>query len=300
MSYETVLITGGSGFIGSHVARNLSHIAKKVVIFDRHCNNLVDNVVVEKGNAEDFDSLVSCVRKYDVSWIVHLAGPLIMETEQSPGVCLQAMIRMMINCLRVCHVQGIRMVWASSIAVFSKNTRPISDRTRRRPDLFYGLGKKICEDIAAHFVKDRYVQCWGFRLPVVYGRGRRDGATAFISRLIDQRPEDAPVLVPRLKTKMCYQYVIDSARILCLPIAERRFPSEPSINTPGHVATVEELLHIVQDLKGFLKYEVSADFVKLPYAIDSECFRTTYPDFRALDLREGIHYALGTVVARYS
>lgn len=83
---KTILITGGCGFIGSHVVRHFvkKYPEYKIINLDNltyagNLDNLKDiencpNYVFEKCNIEDFDSVYEIVEDYDVDNIIHLAA----------------------------------------------------------------------------------------------------------------------------------------------------------------------------------------------------------------------------------
>ncbi|MFW9838177.1 MAG: 3-hydroxyacyl-CoA dehydrogenase family protein [Candidatus Thorarchaeota archaeon] len=81
MSAGSVLITGGTGFIGTHLARKLVAIESKVVLFDLYSNNhsvndLKNKVTIVKGDVADFQGLVDVIKEYNVDSVIHTAAML--------------------------------------------------------------------------------------------------------------------------------------------------------------------------------------------------------------------------------
>src|SRR5690606_23192746 len=78
----TVLVTGGAGYIGSHMVLNLADSGEEVVVLD----NLVTGfdwaidarARFEPGNAGDIDLVTGLIGKYGITEIVHFAGSIVV------------------------------------------------------------------------------------------------------------------------------------------------------------------------------------------------------------------------------
>jgi nucleoside-diphosphate-sugar epimerase len=126
---DTVLVTGGSGFIGSHVCRMLAERGDRVINFDvfrrqpplvwlmRECEN---DIIFEKGGVEALGQLIAVVRKYMPNKIVHLAASIDMESLESyPMQVYYSFVGGTINVLEAMRLLGgvERLVNISSIGV---------------------------------------------------------------------------------------------------------------------------------------------------------------------------------------
>ena len=74
-----ILVTGGSGFIGSHTVRALHDVGEKSVVVARRSTEvpaaLADlPVVAEQGDVADLETLRAIGRRHEITGIVHLAG----------------------------------------------------------------------------------------------------------------------------------------------------------------------------------------------------------------------------------
>lgn len=81
----TVMITGGAGFIGSHICVELIHAGRNVVVYDNFCNshpeviNRIRRITgtapeVVKGDVRDVEALISALSAHGCSAVIHLAG----------------------------------------------------------------------------------------------------------------------------------------------------------------------------------------------------------------------------------
>ena len=81
MKGQNVLIIGGSGFIGSHLADDLLNIkVKKLIIIDNlsvgkkeNIKKIIHQVTFIKKNAENFNLLKKTIKKYNINTIFNLA-----------------------------------------------------------------------------------------------------------------------------------------------------------------------------------------------------------------------------------
>ncbi|MFW9910826.1 MAG: NAD-dependent epimerase/dehydratase family protein, partial [Candidatus Thorarchaeota archaeon] len=81
MSEGSVLITGGTGFIASHLARKIVKQGCKVVLFDLYPNresirDIEDQVEVVSGDVVDHQSLLDTLENFNVDSVIHTAAML--------------------------------------------------------------------------------------------------------------------------------------------------------------------------------------------------------------------------------
>jgi len=127
-----VLITGGSGFIGSHVVDKLVEYGYNVRVFDK-VEPHIDNVEWFKGDLLDSHHLLeACV---DVEVIYHLAAIADVNVALShPELCLQVNEQGTLNLLRAATArEAERFVLASTTWVYGKRNEPVDEETSIQP-----------------------------------------------------------------------------------------------------------------------------------------------------------------------
>ena len=191
---ESVLVTGGTGLIGAHVARRLLAVGCRPVLFDAapsaaNIQDLNGQVTVERGDVSDLTDLLRVVRKHSVERVIHLAAVLTIQAALNPSRAL------LINCLGTSHIFELarafafkRVVYASSAAVYAP--RPCYDALLGRhrvneadppaPGDLYGSTKSMCEGLGAQAVRDG-LDVVGLRPVMTFGVGRMTGAVGILN-----------------------------------------------------------------------------------------------------------------------
>lgn len=203
---KAVLITGGTGFIGSHLARKLVSDGANVVLFDIQPNeqrvkDILDQVKIVKGDVVDYESLVAVIKEHDVGSVIHTAAMLSVAAAEEIRTAYNVNIEGTFNLLEACRTNGVkRFVFVSSLSAFGPNTPfPFHEKSYREPASFYGASK-VCGEVLGTFYSlthDMDFRC--VRLAVVIGPGRRgQGATVSFSKFVEDVVLDRPgvILVP--------------------------------------------------------------------------------------------------------
>lgn len=197
---KKVLITGGGGFIGTHIAINLAKTGLKIRLFDLNFSNfdvlnkkLGHNLDVEKiiGNVLDKNALLDAARGCD--YVVHAAAMLgVKNTEQKKLECLNVNIQGTINVLDACVAEKVkRIIFTSSSEVYGEPVEcPISETNSTAPVSLYGVSKLAGEE----FIK-AYQHKYGLDFSIVrffnvYGPGQvaEFVMPKFIKNVLENKP----------------------------------------------------------------------------------------------------------------
>lgn len=199
IGYKKVLVTGGAGFIGSHVAEYLLARGDDVVIIDEmneyydvsikesNLKLLKDNypeegrVSIYRGDICDRRLLEHIFETENIKWICHMAARAgVRPSIQDPFVYIHSNINATTNLMELAHKHGIEnFVFASSSSVYggSKSTFFSEDEVVDHPVSPYAATKKTCELLAYTYHHLYNLKVTGLRFFTVYGpRGRPDMA----------------------------------------------------------------------------------------------------------------------------
>lgn len=146
------LVTGGAGYIGSHVVRSLGSAGLKVVVLDSmtsgHREFVPDGIPFVKGSVLDTALVMRTLRDYRVGGVIHLAGfkyagvsvdrPLHTYDENVTGT---------LSVLHAMETIGVdQMVFSSSAATYgTPNVDIVTEETPTRPESPYGETKLVGE-----------------------------------------------------------------------------------------------------------------------------------------------------------
>jgi UDP-glucose 4-epimerase len=256
----SVLITGGTGFLGLEIAKILIEDGEHVVLFDLYPDaNAVAGLGVEVTIVRrDFSEAADVVRvfsEHDISQVVHLAY-LIADLDSSPAQAIR------VNCagtnllFEAAIARGVqRTVWASSAAacgVITTSTAPrfVTEDDGCLPYGMYSTCKLFNEGNAEALARRSGFDHIALRLPATYGRRRetrRGLAPDFLAVLFAKAGTGETIPAPPADHVVTWSYVTDVARAFHVALRAER-PSRRIYNVPGVSATVAEGVAIVADL----------------------------------------------------
>ena len=260
------MVTGGAGFVGAYVVRDLLLRGERVIVYDvAPIGNALDGVlahverdgiqerlVLERGGLADGWRLLRLCEEHAVSRIAHLASPLTQDVTRDPPSGLRDICQGTSAVFEVARARGIRrVVWASSVAVFGPRTRypdgPLANDAPHLPDSLYGSCKSLCESMARTYWERFGLEAIGLRLTVVYGPGRLRGFMSFPSQMIVRAAKRLPVDVPLADAAINWQYVEDVASLI-IKALDVPHPAVVALNTSGDVRTFREAAELLSGL----------------------------------------------------
>ncbi|MFC1804509.1 NAD-dependent epimerase/dehydratase family protein [Candidatus Omnitrophota bacterium] len=221
---KRIFITGGAGFIGSHIAESLISKGHKVTIYDNfdsgspeNIRSFKDKVKVIRGDIMDYSKLLRAMKGHDV--ISHQAAQLeILRCIDDPLVDLRSNTVGTLNVLKAAAKNKIkRLINASSACVYGQaESLPQGEGHPKNPNWPYGVSKLAAEKYCRIF-QDYYGICvTSLRYGIVYGPREWFGRvlTYFIKRALEKKP----LIVFDRKVTRDFIFVDDVVRFhnLCL------------------------------------------------------------------------------------
>ncbi len=175
------LVTGGAGFIGSHLVSELLDVGHCVNVLDDFStgfsNNLDTkhkNLNIIQGDIRNDTLLIKALR--GVQGVFHLASKVFVEESfQDPDAYFDVNVNGTLKIIKQCIEHKIQnIVFSSSCAVYGKPDRmPITEDTMTFPLSPYGLSKLTAEDCGRLFSQTGQLSFTVLRYFNVYGRGQR-------------------------------------------------------------------------------------------------------------------------------
>lgn len=281
-----VLVTGGSGFLGAYVVRDLISAGHEVVGTDLRPDDLLQEVVVGdlgpdampptyRADISDVTGLLRICRRHSIDAIVHTAGLLSEGCEAAPAHA--AMVNVVGTGTMFELAVGLsidRFVWTSSISVFGyvASDRSVPDDAPHDPTNFYGLYKSTNERQAALYYDRMEVPSTGIRIGFAYGFGRERGRGAWTHELLAKPAIGLPgrvwggdVLVPWLYVEDAAAAIV--AALLAEPVGARVF------NTQGTPRWKHEAVDCVRRLLPDADVELVGEPEGYPTGLDDHTIR---------------------------
>lgn len=255
-----VIITGGGGFLGSQLCRQLlqrgtltgpsgsPETIREIVLLDAFFPGSPSDPRVKhvKGDISDRATVFSAVGAEPATSIFHLASMVSGECEERFDDALRVNLdggRHVFEAARA--VPGLpRVIFASSIACFGGEAMqdPNTDRTKLTPQTTYGMTKAICELLVNDYSRKGFFDGRSARLPTVIIRPGKPNAAAsgWASGMFREPLNSQPCLLP-VRRDQChpmtgYRTVIESLIALHdLPAA--RLAEDRAIGLPAHRVT---------------------------------------------------------------
>ena len=222
---ETVLVTGGAGFIGSHLCDALLAAGQAVVAVDDLSLGSLDNIRhldkeprfrLEELDILDYPRFVALVREAKPETMFHLAANSdIANSQADPGIDLSRTFQTTFNTLSAMRGAACRnIVFASSSAIYGEARGPIDEHYAPLfPVSHYGAAKLASEAFIASFAANYGFRAWIIRFPNVVGERATHGVIFdFLKRLRDN-PDELKVLGNGRQNKP-YLYVKDLVEAL--------------------------------------------------------------------------------------
>jgi UDP-glucose 4-epimerase len=257
-----ILITGGAGFIGSHLARHLLNQDYEVIIFDNFDNfyplemkkmNLAsisskDAYVLVKGDIRDYESFCSALE--DVQVVIHEAAqPGIRISLENPMKTHEVNATGTLNVLRASQEKEVeRVIFASSSSVYGDvNILPFIEECTLFPASPYGVSKLIGEQYARVFWEVYGLSTVSLRYFSVYGpRIRPDLVIPIFTNMLSKN--EKPSIFGDGEQSRDFTYIDDIVDATIRSISQKGIDGEVFNIGTGETITINRIYQIIQDL----------------------------------------------------
>jgi len=257
-----VLITGGAGFIGSHLVDRLVDEGFVVRVLDNFSSGRIDNikhnlnrVEVLKGDLKDPDTALKALK--DVEVVFHFAAnPEVRVSTTNPEVHFKENVVATFNLLEAVRKVGVgQLIFASSSSVYGEpESIPVNEDAPMRPVSVYGASKMACESLIHAYTRLYGVRAVVLRYANVVGPRLQHGVVYdFIVKLLKQ-PEELEILGDG---KQVRSYIHVSDAVEATLTAWRNVRSEFEVYNVGSEdwITVNQVAQIVTSVMGLKNVE---------------------------------------------
>jgi UDP-glucose 4-epimerase len=231
-----VLVTGGSGFLGSHIADALTNIGHDVLVFDKEISPwLRPEQRFVQGDINDEAALA--VLLADVDYVYHLAALAdLNRAKELPTETVAINILGTVNLLKQCVKNKIkRFVFGSTVYVYS------------REGGFYRCSKQACENYIEEFNKKYQLDYTILRYGSLYGK--RSAMTNGVYKLLHQFMNSDELSFPgSIDEKREYIHVEDAARLSAKIMENDEFKNRHLIISGNDHLRIDELFSMFSEI----------------------------------------------------
>jgi nucleoside-diphosphate-sugar epimerase len=273
---KNVLVTGGAGFIGSELSRQLVRKGANVVIYDNFLYGNGTNIteLLPKANVVKGDVLswkvYGVIKDYKIDFVFHLAAePYIPHSYDNPEKFFDVNTKGTINVLMACKTLGVsRVVCFSTSEVYgTAQYTPMDELHPTLPRSTYAVSKLAADRTCFVFHHEH-------KIPVVIVRpfncyGPRETQPYVVPEIIAQLSKGSKVKLGNTKAKRDLTYVGDTVDAV-IRVMESDIPAGEVVNVgSGTAYSVEQLALTTGRLMGHRSIEIVVEESRLrPLDVD--------------------------------
>ena len=160
---KNILITGGAGYIGSHISEILAKNKKRIYIIDNLSTGyrklINKKAKFFKVNILNYKIVKKIIKKNKIDSVIHLAANLIIsEGEKYPKKYFENNVTGTQSLLKACSDSTIKnFIFSSTAAIYKEGQFKVSENSIIKPKSVYGKTKIKCEKIIQSFCKNSNV-----------------------------------------------------------------------------------------------------------------------------------------------
>jgi len=257
---KKILVTGGAGFIGSHVVERLQEDGHEILVLDNfstgHASNLGRDIQVVEADLLRPRAAAAVIAGFRPEAVMHLAAQVnVRRSIENPAFDADLNIVGSLHLLKACADHGVRrVVFASSGGAIygDQGTFPIPETATPHPKSPYGISKHAVEYYGRYFSRAAAMEFVALRLANVYGpkqdpSGEAGVVAIFLEKL---RGGVAPVVYGDGTHTRDYVWVGDVARAFALALCG--LPGTYNIGTGTETGTLELFHHLKRAMESSL------------------------------------------------
>ena len=254
------VVTGGAGFVGSHLVKLLVKSGHQVKVIDNlhtgkmeNLKEVRDNIEFKNIDIQDYDSMEKELR--NIEGVFHQAAlTVVQDSFKMPEKYHIVNVEGTENIFKIAHKNNFKVVYASSSSVYGhQNVVPILENFDKKPINPYGKTKLDDENLAEKYAKQG-VKIIGLRYFNIFGKGQTLEYAGVIIKFLDRiRDKKSPIIFGTGSQIRDFIHVEDIAKANLLAMKSDVSFTHANIGTSNSISILE-LAKIMIDISG-LKLE---------------------------------------------
>ena len=258
-----ILVTGGCGFMGSHIARRLATDGHEVSVIDRdirlaksRIGDTVKDIFVGAVNCCNREDIIKEVCKIKPEAIIHLAAETVAKhCDLNPDYAIDSNIGGLANTLLAAYCSSVkRFVFVSSSFVYGDfQYVPADEMHPTRPRTIYGGTKLTGEAMVAPFCQRFGIEWVTVRPSAVYGEF--DNNHRVVQVLLENALNGKRLKIEGADTKLDFTYIGDVVEGVLLALLKTNAVNQIFNITRGEGRSLRELSTIIAEQVGAVEID---------------------------------------------
>ena len=258
--FSVVMVTGGAGFIGSHLVDRLLEEGFRVRVIDNFFSGDQKNLAHHKnnklfefleGDIRDFDLVRKAIKGIDA--VFHQAALVsVPRSCDDPVLSNEINVQGTLNLLQACvDVDVKKFVFASSCAIYGDSDfLPVTEEFPVKPHSPYAIDKYACEEYARIFSKIYDLETVGLRYFNVYGPRQKVGSysgviSVFVNCFLDNK---SPTVFGDGNQSRDFVHVKDVVNANLLALSKENISGEVFNISSGKRITINSIIKTIQKI----------------------------------------------------
>jgi UDP-glucose 4-epimerase len=281
---NSVLVTGGRGFIGRAAAKLLQRSGIKVVSLDRNGVESTDGELCRQVQCDlaDARQLKRIFEKEPIQGIIHLAAILPTAAQRSPLLATQVNVLGSLHLLEMARQFGVeRVVFGSSLSIYGTYAaeHTVSELDRAAPEDLYGAAKLYVEQLGQAYRDCHGLDFVSLRIGRVVGPGAQSVSSPWRSEIFElfRASRPAEIRLPYGSSERILVLHIDDLAAMLLALLRASRPAYSVYNAPCQSVVVEDLKRVVETLNSNITVCLGdAHALGNPQALDCSRFQSEF------------------------
>src|SRR5215831_12564964 len=296
---NSILVTGGRGFIGRALAKLIQRSGFSVISLD--CVPIAE---ADTGREEiecdlsDVPRLRSIFENQRIRKIVHLAAILPTAAQRNPVRATEVNVQGSLNLLELAREFKVRrFVFGSSLSIYGTHSvdQTVSERDRAAPEDLYGAAKLYVEQLGQAYRECRDLEFVSLRIGRVVGPGAQSVSSAWRSEIFELLKVDYPaeISLPYRASENLLMLHVEELAAMLLCLVRTSSVAHTVYNAPCKSVVVGDLKRVVEDLNSNITVKLGDGTpVGNPRMLDASRFQSEF-QFESVSIFDRLRKAAG-------